>query len=175
MFGAVHDCAADTCLSDTSQCCPLSSNTCNAGGQYIMNPVSEQSMTRFSTCTIRTVCSQLGSGQVDSSCLVEVQTGNTEQCGNGIVESGESCDCGNGACDEQESRCCDPVTCQYMEVDGCNPRSNTGDNAYSNGSGSPGNDSPSLAQRRLPVIIGVSAGVGGALAIALVWLLTMFM
>lgn len=167
MFGAVHDCTADTCLSDTSQCCPLSSNTCDAGGQYIMNSVSEQSMTRFSPCTIETVCSRLGSGQVDSGCLVELQTGNTQRCGNGIVESGESCDCGNGDCSEQESRCCDPITCQYREVDGCNRRSNTGDNGYNNGSGSPGNDSPSWTQRHLPVIIGASSAVGGALLLLL--------
>ncbi|KAJ5306413.1 hypothetical protein N7508_005428 [Penicillium antarcticum] len=39
-FGAVHDCTSSTCGSDSTQCCALSSNTCDAGGQYLMNPVS---------------------------------------------------------------------------------------------------------------------------------------
>jgi len=171
MFGAVHDCNSDTCPSQTSDCCPLSSNTCDAGGQYIMNPIAESSMTRFSPCAIGTVCSRLGSGQVNGRCLVDAQAGNnTQQCGNGVVEPGEACDCGNGACNEQEARCCDTVTCQYTQVDGCNG-SNNGDNGGSNSGGSGTNDgySPggydpsSWVQRHLALVIGLAAGIGGVL------------
>ncbi|KAF3021672.1 hypothetical protein E8E15_002934 [Penicillium rubens] len=39
-FGAVHDCNSESCgiESSSSRCCPMSSNTCDAGEQYIMNP-----------------------------------------------------------------------------------------------------------------------------------------
>ncbi|KAI1833329.1 hypothetical protein DTO013E5_7535 [Penicillium roqueforti] len=173
-FGAVHDCDSSTCGSDSTQCCPLSSNTCDADGQYLMSPVSESGITRFSPCTIGNVCSRLGSGQVDGRCLVDSYTGNTtgtnEQCGNGIVETGETCDCGNGACSEQESRCCDSVTCQLRSGDGCDQTNNGGSGNTANtdnngntggrisGNGQPSNDVSSWVQNHLPLVIGLSAG-----------------
>lgn len=144
-----------------------------------MSPVSESGITRFSPCTIGNVCSRLGSGQVDGRCLVDSYTGNTtgtnEQCGNGIVETGETCDCGNGACSEQESRCCDSVTCQLRSGDGCDQTNNGGSGNTANtdnngntggrisGNGQPSNDVSSWVQNHLPLVIGLSAGIGGAL------------
>ncbi|OOQ84075.1 hypothetical protein PEBR_32145 [Penicillium brasilianum] len=169
-FGAVHDCTSSTCGSDSTQCCPLTSNTCDAGGQYLMNPVSGSGMTRFSPCTIGNVCSRLLSGRVDGRCLVDSRTGNTtdtnERCGNGIVETGESCDCGNGACTEQETRCCDSVTCQLRSGDGCGQTDdgntgNTGGGTWGNDGSS--EDVSSWVQNHLPLVIGLSAGIGGAL------------
>lgn len=172
MFGAVHDCNSDTCPSQSSGCCPLSSTTCDAQQQYIMSPIEEPPMTRFSPCAIGTICSRLGSGLVDGRCLVDAQTGNsTERCGNGIVEPGEACDCGNGACSEQESRCCDPATCQYRQGDGCNGSNNgSGGDNWGTNNGGPNNGysqggyyPSSWVQRHLPLVIGLAAGIGGAL------------
>lgn len=171
-FGAVHDCYSGTCGSGASQCCPLSSNTCDADGQYIMNPVSLPGMTRFSPCTIGNVCSQMGTGQVDSRCLVDSRNGNSTgngQCGNGIVEVGEACDCGDGSCDEQDTRCCDSVTCQWMQGDGCS-RSRTGGGGGSDpGTGSNDNGNgqsiSSWVDEHLSLVIGLAAGIGGALVL----------
>lgn len=133
-------------------------------------------MTRFSPCTIGNVCSRLGSGRVDGRCLVDSRTGNTtgsnEQCGNGIVEAGEACDCGNGACDEQETQCCDSVTCQWRGGDGCDqtndgnsgntgPTGNTGQGTW--GNDRPNGDVSSWVQDHLSLVIGLAAGIGGAL------------
>lgn len=131
-----------------------------------MNPVSESGMTRFSPCTIGNVCSRLGSGQVDGGCLVDSRAGNTTgtngQCGNGIVEAGEACDCGNGACSEQESRCCDSVTCQLRSGDGCG-QTDDGDSGNNGGNGQPSDDISSWVRNHLPLVIGLSAGIGGTL------------
>jgi hypothetical protein len=101
MFGAIHDCDPDACASglDLSwKCCPLSSSTCDAGEEYLMNPIAGKGMTRFSACTIGSICSQIGQGGIDTKCLVspaevyqlqaEVNLPDSE-CGNGVVEGEE--------------------------------------------------------------------------------------
>lgn len=117
-FGAVHDCDKQTCgknLQDSSQCCPLSSSTCDADAKYIMNPYAEASMTNFSSCTIGNICAALGRNSIKSSCLSDnrgVTTISGSQCGNGIVESGEDCDCG-GEEGCGDNSCCDAKTCKF--------------------------------------------------------------
>lgn len=173
-FGAVHDCNSDSCGTGSSQCCPMSANTCDAGGQYIMNPVSGRGMTRFSPCTIGNVCSRMGSGQVDARCLVDSRNGNSTgtggQCGNGIVESGEACDCGDGSCDEQDTQCCDSVTCQWKggsECDSSDTGIGTGGGTDQGGNSSNGRSSrdsfSSWIDDHLTLVIGLAAGIGGSL------------
>ncbi|KAJ5168373.1 Disintegrin and metalloproteinase domain-containing protein B [Penicillium canariense] len=117
-FGAVHDCDSQTCaenLEDSSQCCPLTSSTCDADAKYIMNPYAAASMTTFSQCTVGNICSAIGRNSIKSTCLSDnrgVVTISGSTCGNGIVESGEDCDCGG----EQgcgDNSCCDATTCKY--------------------------------------------------------------
>ncbi|KAF9894250.1 hypothetical protein FE257_007752 [Aspergillus nanangensis] len=78
MFGAIHDCNTDACashlntLTSSSQCCPRSPSSCDADGAFIMNPSSSRAMSRFSACTRGDVCAQLGSGSVNTQCLVPV-------------------------------------------------------------------------------------------------------
>ncbi|KAL2001370.1 hypothetical protein VTN02DRAFT_1838 [Thermoascus thermophilus] len=117
-FGAVHDCDSATCaqgLDASSQCCPLSSSTCDAGGRYIMNPSTGDDITQFSPCTVGNICSALGRNSVKSNCLSDnrgVVTITGSQCGNGIVESGEDCDCG-GEESCGDNNCCDAKTCKF--------------------------------------------------------------
>lgn len=117
-FGAVHDCDSQTCgesLEDSSQCCPLTSSTCDADAKYIMNPYSDSQMTKFSQCTIGNICAAIGRNSVKSSCLSDnkgVVTISGSQCGNGIVESGEDCDCG-GESGCGDNSCCDAKTCKF--------------------------------------------------------------
>ncbi|KAE8320876.1 Metallo-peptidase family M12-domain-containing protein [Aspergillus sergii] len=117
-FGAVHDCDTQTCgqnLEASSQCCPLTASSCDARGQYIMNPTTGTDITEFSQCTIGNICSALGGNSVKSSCLSDnrgVTTYTGHQCGNGIVESGEDCDCG-GEESCGDNSCCDAKTCKF--------------------------------------------------------------
>ncbi|KAE8158313.1 Metallo-peptidase family M12-domain-containing protein [Aspergillus tamarii] len=117
-FGAVHDCDTQTCgqnLEASSQCCPLTASSCDARGQYIMNPTTGTDITEFSKCTIGNICSALGRNSVKSSCLSDnrgVTTYTGHQCGNGIVESGEDCDCG-GEESCGDNSCCDAKTCKF--------------------------------------------------------------
>lgn len=118
-FGAVHDCTSSTCASSatvsSSQCCPLSSSTCDAGQRYIMNPSTSSGITDFSPCSIGNICSALGRNSVKSTCLSAnrgVTTISGQQCGNGIVEEGEDCDCG-GTEGCGNNACCDPTTCKF--------------------------------------------------------------
>lgn len=123
-FGAVHDCTSDTCsenLQASSQCCVLSSSTCNADGQYIMNPSSGANQDSFSQCTLGNICSAIGRNSVNSTCLTSntgVNLVTTNECGNGIVEEGEECDCGSEA-DCAGNTCCDPKTCKFTSGSEC--------------------------------------------------------
>lgn len=160
-FGATHDCTSGTCGTQSSQCCPFSSDTCSAEGRYIMDPISNTGMTRFSPCTIGTVCSRMGSGRVDSSCLASRSTNQTDsgKCGNGIVETGEACDCGNGACNSRDGGCCDSLTCQWMGGDQCDSSGNERTNGDEENDGA----ISSWVSSHLRLVIGLAAGVGGAL------------
>lgn len=117
-FGAVHDCDSQTCgegLEDSSQCCPLTSSTCDANAKYIMNPYAAATMTNFSECTIGNICSAIGRNSIKSTCLTDnrgVVTITGSQCGNGIVEAGEDCDCG-GTAGCGDNNCCDATTCKF--------------------------------------------------------------
>lgn len=54
-FGAVHDCTSSTCVGNSataSMCCPFSSSTCDAGGKFIMNPSTSDSIQTFSPYVI---------------------------------------------------------------------------------------------------------------------------
>lgn len=125
-FGAVHDCTSTTCSDGTStkqQCCPLSSDTCNANSQFIMNPSTGSGITQFSQCSVGNICAAMGRQSVQSSCLTnnkDVMTITGSQCGNGIVESGEDCDCG-GKSGCSGNPCCDPATCKFTTNSVCDP------------------------------------------------------
>ena len=125
MFGAVHDCDSQTCSDGTTvnaqQCCPLSTTTCDASAQYIMNPSTGTNIQSFSPCTIGNICSAMLHNSVKSSCLVDnkgVTTISGQQCGNGIVEDGEECDCG-GTESCKGNNCCDPSTCKFINSAKC--------------------------------------------------------
>lgn len=125
-FGAVHDCTSTTCSDGTAtkqQCCPLSSSTCNADGQYIMNPSTGTGITQFSPCSVGNICSAMGRQSVQSTCLTNnknVVTITGSQCGNGIVEEGEDCDCG-GADGCGDNACCNADTCTFTTGSVCDP------------------------------------------------------
>ncbi|KAE9409409.1 hypothetical protein BT96DRAFT_848812 [Gymnopus androsaceus JB14] len=125
-FGAIHDCT-DGCNSSTV-CCPLSSSTCDANSQFIMNPISASSEKTFSPCTLGNICSLMSgtgsgsSGQTNASCLVDASSNtrtllSLQMCGNGIVEEGEECDPGS----DVTSPCCDSATCKFTSGAQCDP------------------------------------------------------
>jgi Metallo-peptidase family M12/Disintegrin len=124
-FGAVHDCDSQTCSDGTTvnaqQCCPRSNSTCDAGGQFIMNPSTGDGVTSFSPCTIGNICSAMGRNSVKTDCLSDntgVTTITGHECGNGIVEEGEDCDCG-GTEGCGNNKCCDPNTCKFTTGSVC--------------------------------------------------------
>jgi hypothetical protein len=126
-FGAVHDCTSTTCTDNVTvaaqQCCPFSTTTCDAGGQFIMNPSTGTNIQIFSACSIGNICSAIGRNSVKTSCLTankDVTTITGSQCGNGIVEAGEDCDCG-GASGCGSNPCCNPTTCKFTANSACDP------------------------------------------------------
>lgn len=126
IFGAVHDCDETACSNTrvTGQsCCPLSENSCDAGGQFIMNPSARRDISEFSPCSIGNVCFGLRRLPGLSRCLTDnrnVETITDSQCGNGIVEVGEECDCG-GDEDCANNPCCDARTCTFIGDAVCDP------------------------------------------------------
>ncbi|KAG0055704.1 hypothetical protein BGZ83_007712 [Gryganskiella cystojenkinii] len=114
-FGAIHDCTTQYCPNPSGQCCPLSTTTCDAGAQFIMNPSETTATKVFSPCSIKAICGtiQSSSGQ----CLQppgtrSTQSSETNICGNGLKEAGEDCDCGS-ADDCAKDPCCDGTTCKF--------------------------------------------------------------
>lgn len=125
-FGAVHDCTADTCPFDENaqECCPMgpTASSCDAGGDFMMNPSTDPDITRFSPCSIGNICRGLATN-IDGDCLTQNRNINVisgSQCGNGIVETGEECDCG-GPTGCENSNCCNPETCQLQNNAVCDP------------------------------------------------------
>ncbi|KAL2185236.1 hypothetical protein L209DRAFT_427608 [Thermothelomyces heterothallicus CBS 203.75] len=125
-FGAVHDCDSRTCSDgsvEKQECCPLSTDTCDADAQFVMNPSTGNGITKFSPCSIGNICSFLGRAPNRFNCLSSnrgVTSFTGAQCGNGIVEHGEECDCG-GEEGCVGNPCCDPKTCKYTEGSVCDP------------------------------------------------------
>lgn len=123
-FGAVHDCVASSCSDGTAtkqQCCPLSAASCDANGQFMMNPSTGAGITQFSQCSMGNICSALGRQSVQSNCLAnnrDVVTITGSQCGNGIVEAGEECDCG-GESGCGNNSCCNATTCTFTTGSVC--------------------------------------------------------
>lgn len=125
-FGAVHDCDESACATTASRdqrCCPLSADSCDAKGRFIMNPSTGTDINTFSPCSIGNICSGLLRGAVRSECLTDnrgVTTITGKQCGNGIVEAGEDCDCG-GTESCGDNPCCNPTTCRFTDNSVCDP------------------------------------------------------
>ncbi|WWC69861.1 uncharacterized protein I206_103804 [Kwoniella pini CBS 10737] len=117
-FGAIHDCTSGCSLSGS--CCPSTSSSCDAGGQYIMNPTTSSSEQTFSPCTLGNICSNIGGRTLNTNCITSPGSRTVislQQCGNGIVEEGEDCDPGGNS----TSACCDSSTCKFREGAVCDP------------------------------------------------------
>ncbi|TEB34929.1 zinc metalloprotease [Coprinellus micaceus] len=127
-FGAIHDCA-DGCASDSSKCCPLNSQTCDAQARFIMSPVAQAGEKVFSPCSLGNICILMQGtrtgGKTDTSCIIDPDASKTtislKMCGNGIVdkEQGEECDPGPNP----KTDCCDPTTCKLRTNAVCDPDS----------------------------------------------------
>ena len=117
-FGAIHDCTSGCSLS--GGCCPFTTSSCDASGQFIMNPTTASVEQTFSQCTLGNICSLIGAGTTSSSCIEDPGQRtliSLQQCGNGIVDEGEDCDPGIGA----NSTCCDSSTCKFTSGSVCDP------------------------------------------------------
>ncbi|KAM3428143.1 hypothetical protein MY4824_009017 [Beauveria thailandica] len=125
-FGAVHDCTRDCSGSSGSGetlCCPLSASSCDARGQYMMNPSVSSRVTEFSPCSVGQICAAWGSGNINTACLrgnENVPTVSESVCGNGVVDAGEDCDCG-GVEGCGDNACCNPTTCRFTTGSVCDP------------------------------------------------------
>jgi hypothetical protein len=54
----------------TGSCCPLTTQTCSADGQFIMNPTTSTTEVAFSPCTLGAVCGNIQTQKLSTSCLV---------------------------------------------------------------------------------------------------------
>ncbi|KAH8721672.1 Metallo-peptidase family M12-domain-containing protein [Ilyonectria robusta] len=152
-FGASHDCTAGTCTDGTSSsqgCCPLSASTCNANGQYIMNPAAVSGVTNFSPCTIGAICSAIGRGWIDTSCLRD----NDEV----TVITGPSCP--NGTTEENIPGCTVQTTSR--------PTSG-GDDPLDNDFGRTNNSGRSWFDRNRTTVIVVASVAGSICLLVVVW------
>ncbi|OCF31943.1 zinc metalloprotease [Kwoniella heveanensis BCC8398] len=117
-FGAIHDCSSGCSLSGS--CCPYTTSSCDAGGQFIMNPTTSSSEQSFSGCTLGNICTNIGNRAVNTQCIQSPGSRTVislQQCGNGIVEDGEDCDPGGNS----TSACCDASTCKFRDGALCDP------------------------------------------------------
>ncbi|KAF9088736.1 hypothetical protein BGX23_007142 [Mortierella sp. AD031] len=115
-FGAIHDCTPSSCtgMGTAVGCCPLSTTVCDAGAKYIMNPSESVATKLFSPCSIKAICATIKSPS--GQCLKppgtrQLQSSESNICGNGIKETGEQCDCGSPE-DCAKDPCCDGTTCK---------------------------------------------------------------
>ena len=137
------------CETDSTNCCPLSTSTCDADSKYIMSPVAETGEMNFSPCSIGNICTSYvppplsafshslpgslmagtSGGKTNTSCLIDPNGPTSlttskplitlQMCGNGIVEEGEDCDPGLNS----NSTCCDASTCKFVGSAVCDPDS----------------------------------------------------
>ncbi|KAI8086601.1 Metallo-peptidase family M12-domain-containing protein, partial [Halteromyces radiatus] len=106
-FGAIHDCAAQSCSCQNGcACCPLSPTKCSAGETYLMNPTSNVSTNDFSPCSITDICSSFPNIGYCLKSPGDINNSTFSMCGNGILEPGEQCDPGR-----TDSPCCFAKNC----------------------------------------------------------------